>query len=33
MIPTLTTTTYGIGAFISMAAKTRNNIQRQIKVP
>ena len=30
-IPTVTTTTYGKGAFISMATKTWNNTQRQIK--
>ena len=30
-IPTVTTTTYGKGAFISMATKTWNNIQSQIK--
>ena len=32
-IPTVTTTTYGKGAFISMATKTWNNTQRQIKDP
>ena len=32
-IPTVTTTTYGKGAFISMATKTWNNTQSQIKDP
>ena len=32
-IPTDSTTTYGKGAFISMATKTWNNIQRQIIDP
>ena len=32
-IPTDTTTTYGKGAFVSMATKTWNNIQSQIKDP
>ena len=31
--PTVTTTTYGKGAFISMATKSRNNTQSQIKDP
>ena len=32
-IPTVTATTYGKGPFISMATKTWNNTQRQIKDP
>ena len=32
-IPTIPTTTYGEGAFISMATKTWNNTQSQIKDP
>ena len=32
-IPAVTTTTYGKGTFISMATKTRNNTQSQIKDP
>ena len=32
-IPTVTTATYGKGAFISIATKTRNNTQSQIKDP
>ena len=32
-IPTVTTATYGKGAFISMATKTWNNTQSQIKDP
>ena len=32
-IPTVTKTTYGKGAFISMAIKTWNNTQSQIKNP
>ena len=32
-IPTVTTTAYGKGAFISMVIKTRNNIQSQIRDP
>ena len=30
-IPTVTTATYGKGAFIGMATKTRNNTQNQVK--
>ena len=32
-IPTVTKTTYGKGAFISMATKTWNNTESQIKDP
>ena len=32
-IPTVTTTTYGKGTFITMATKTLDNIQRKIKDP